>query len=343
MLQLTYVLPLRAASVPAEEFIQYVNQLCGLAEVIVVDGSEDVVFAAVQARCLANVRHLAPDIDPATVANGKVRGVLTGLTLASHDAVVIADDDVRHTPETLAALESELANADVVRPQNYFDPLPWHARIDTARTLINRMTGGDWPGTLAVRRSVLLRTGGYDGNVLFENLELVRTVVAAGGRAIRVDNLFVRRRPPETQHFWRQRIRQAYDEFARPLRLLLALSVLPALVGLVLSRHGVVALVALTVIPTVVAELGRRRSEGTRVFPLSASLCAPLWVLERAICAWLAVGARLIVGGIQYNGRVLTTAAHSRRALERNYASPQCRDSSEVARRATEADPRNAS
>ena len=317
MLSLSYVLPLRSACVPTDEFIAYVNALARLVEVILIDASDESIFAAIEARCSARVRHLAPDRDLKAVANGKVRGVLAGLRVASHEAIVIADDDVRHTVESLAALLDALASADIVRPQNFFSPLPWHARVDTARTLINRMTGGDWPGTLAVRRSTLRQTSGYDGNVLFENLELVRTVVAAGGRFASLDSLFVRRLPPKTLHFWNQRIRQAYDEFARPFRLSVTLSVMPALLALVVSQRALTALALLTVAPIVVAELGRRRSAGRDVFPLSASLCAPLWVVERATCAWLAVASRVILGGIRYNGRIIATAAHSRRALAR--------------------------
>jgi hypothetical protein len=321
VLQLSYLLPLRSASPPPAEFFSYLDSLSELAEVILVDGSDAPVFAAIGARCNATSRHLPPDDDLQAVANGKVRGVLTALRAASHEAIVIADDDVRHTAESLAALEVALSMADIVRPQNYFSPLPWHARVDTARTLINRMTGGDWPGTLAVRRSVLRRTCGYDGNVLFENLELVRTVIAAGGRFASLDSLFVRRLPPKTQHFWNQRIRQAYDEFARPARLIVALSVLPLLLALALTQRAGTALALLIVVPTLVAELGRRRSGGRHVFPFSATLCAPLWVIERATCAWLAVASRVIVGGIRYNGRVLATAAHSHRALARVYGS----------------------
>src|SRR5918911_162822 len=86
---------------------------------------------------------------------------------APDERVVIADDDVRYDEESLARVVDALDRADVVRPQNYFDPLPWHACLDTARTLLNRISGGDWPGTLAVRRSRLMSTNGYDGNVLF--------------------------------------------------------------------------------------------------------------------------------------------------------------------------------
>ena len=78
-----------------------------------------------------------------------------------------------------------MRDVELVRPQNYFAPLRWHARWDTARTLLNRVAGGvDFPGTLAVRRSRSSQTDGYDGDVLFENLELIRTIEAAGGRVL---------------------------------------------------------------------------------------------------------------------------------------------------------------
>jgi hypothetical protein len=71
------------------------------------------------------------------------------------------------------------------------------------------MSGGDWPGTLGVRRSVLMRTGGHDGTAVFENLELVRTVCAAGGRELIPLYLYVARRPSTARHFLSQRVRQA--------------------------------------------------------------------------------------------------------------------------------------
>jgi hypothetical protein len=99
-----------------------------------------------------------------------------------------------------------LGEADLVRPQNYFAELPWHARWDTARSLLNRVFSGDlefpigdFPGTLAVRRRALLATGGYDGDALFENLELMRTVRAAGGRVVTPLDLYVAPRPPRSR------------------------------------------------------------------------------------------------------------------------------------------------
>jgi hypothetical protein len=312
---------MRTDEAVGEEVIRYVRGLAAMCEVIVVDGSPRDVFDSFASRCGQLVRHVPPDASYAALLNGKVAGVLTGLRLASHDRIVIADDDVRYDRAGLAAVVDALEAADVVRPQNYFDPLPWHACLDTARTLINRVTGGDWPGTLAVRRSILQRAGGYDGNVLFENLELVRTVKASGGREAVPRDVYVRRLPPPAPHFVSQRVRQAYDELARPVRLAVWLSVLPLLAVVARRRgaRGVALVLAASMVP---AEIGRRIGGGSRVFPPAASLAAPIWIGERAIAAWLAVGARLIFGGVRYHGRIVRSAATPMRTLRRRHAPP---------------------
>jgi hypothetical protein len=156
----SYILPLRTDAPVPDELVDYVRALALHCDVIVVDGSPPPVYASFSARCGAAVRHVAPDKELRALANGKVAGVLTGVRLALHDRIVVADDDVRYDATALERVLRELDDADVVRPQNYFDPLPWHACIDTARTLISRVSGEDWPGTLAMRRYVLLRTGG---------------------------------------------------------------------------------------------------------------------------------------------------------------------------------------
>lgn len=305
------------------EFIAYVRRLAqGEAETIVVDGSPPPVFALNAAALVDAIadglRHLPPAADLATEM-GKVGGVLTGLRLASHEKLVVADDDVRYDEGTLAAIRSALDTADVVRPQNYFDPLPWHACWDTGRVLLNRVTGGDWPGTLGVRRSALVATGGYDGRAMFENLELVRTIVAAGGREAALVDVFVPRRPSTARHFWSQRVRQAYDEIARPERLALQLALLPLGVALAVTGRWRI-LAAGAVLAILIADVGRRRGGGRRVFPARTSLCAPLWLIERAVASWLAVGARWCLGGVPYRGRVLRHAATPMRVLRARHA-----------------------
>jgi hypothetical protein len=303
----SYVLPLRWAEVdPAavDELTGYLRDLHKDVEILVVDGSPPEVYEA-HARAWGHlVRHLPPD--PAhRFANGKVNGVLTGVAAATHDHVVLADDDVRHTPDTIAAIDRALFTASVVRPQNYFDPMPWHARWDTARSLINRAFGADYPGTLGVRRARFMAMGGYDGDVLFENLELIRTVRAAGGREVHAPDVYVRRLPPETRRFWEQRVRQAYDEFAQPVRMAAFLAVLPA--ALLLPARGKAAAAVAAI---ALAEAGRRRGRGRRVFPAGTALLAPVWLAERGVCAWLAVGRRVLFGGVPYAGRRLAKAGN---------------------------------
>ncbi|WP_314149854.1 glycosyltransferase family 2 protein, partial [uncultured Leifsonia sp.] len=221
-----YILPLRWADDGGlAELVGYLRGLSAAIDVTVVDGSAPERFSAHAAAIPAGVRHLP--VQPWPGRNGKVAGVVTGLRAARHERLVIADDDVRYRADELARLVALLDDADVVAPQNHFDPLPWHARWDTGRILINRALGHDFPGTLAVRRSLLVEHG-YDGDVLFENLELIRTVRAAGGRHLAADDLFVRRRPPTARHFASQRVRQAYDSLAQPARLAAELLILPA-------------------------------------------------------------------------------------------------------------------
>jgi hypothetical protein len=226
------------------------------------------------------------------------------------DRVIIADDDVRYDEDSLRRVADLLTEADLVVPQNYFRPLPWHARWDTARALLNRAFGTDYPGTLAVRRTTFEAAGCYDGDVLFENLELIRTVRAFGGEVLHTGNVFVRRVPPTAVVFRNQRIRQAYDSLAQPTRLCAELLLLPsAAAAVALRRPRFLAAVALTGVA--LAERGRRRDGGTTVYPASSALWAPLWLAERALCSWLAMGSRVFRGGAHYHGHRLRTAAHA--------------------------------
>lgn len=320
----SYVLPIAAAKSQVRALNGYLQRLSRLVQnVIVVDGSPVEVFEEHARSWGGQVRHLRPE---ERSTNGKVAGVMTGVRAARHDRVIIADDDVRYRRAELIRMLMLLENYDVVRPQNYFHPLPWHARWDTARSLFNRLSGGDWPGTLGLRRSSLLRAGGYSGEVLFENLELVRTIRAAGGQEAVPLDLFVARRPPETTHFGSQRVRQAYDEWARPVRLIAQLSLLPAAV--MLARKAPRFLFAATAGAVIAAEIGRRREHGHRVFPSTSALWGPAWLAERAVTSWLAVGTRLAQGGVRYRDTRLKSAATPLRSLKDRLANSKSRTAS---------------
>lgn len=328
----SYVLPIRTASVGSsmEDLTSYLEWLSERIDLIVVDGSEPAVFAANHALWASLGRHVPPDpID--RCLNGKAWGVRTGVRIAEREIVVVADDDVRYDDRTLGEAVEAMREADLVRPQNVFSPMPWHAAWDTARTLLNRAFGADHPGTMIVRRSVFCAIGGYRGDVLFENLELVRTVRAMSWRVVDRPDLFVPRLPPSTKTFWEQRPRQAYDDLAEPTRFVATLAVLPALAWSLRRGRPVVPALA-TAAALGMAALGRHRHGGDAVFPFRTILFAPLWVVERACCEWLALGWWL-AGGIPYAGRRIRRAAHTRSELRRWNTSVPARSVAAVAHR----------
>ncbi|HEX2293795.1 MAG TPA: glycosyltransferase family 2 protein [Actinomycetota bacterium] len=315
--KLTYVLPFKAGGgEDLDDLTAYLQALARVVDVIVVDGSEGRAFERHADLWSGYATHVPPR-DGLGFANGKVDGVITGVEIAASEKVVVADEDVRYEVGALQRTAELLDSYDLVRPQNYFDPMPWHALWDTGRTLLNRAFAADYPGTLGVRRSVFLDAGGYDGDAMFENLEMIRTIEEAGGSSTAPLDLYVRRLPPDAAQFWAQRTRQAYDDLAQPWRLATFAALGPAAVVAArwrpaLLAAGVGAIVGL-------AETGRRKGGGTRVFPVAASLMAPLWVVERAACTWVALVHRML-GGIPYRGSRLKVAANSRRTIRRRLA-----------------------
>ncbi|CAA9525931.1 MAG: hypothetical protein AVDCRST_MAG85-3232 [uncultured Solirubrobacteraceae bacterium] len=319
-LPLSYILPLRwTDDAELDDLTAYLGGLAPLVdEVIVVDGSPEPLFATHRDAWSRHVTHVAPD-PRLDFVMGKVNGVDTGVRMARNEGVIIADDDVRYGRPELAQMVEALERSHLVRPHNVFAPRPWHARWDTGRILLNRAVNGDYPGTLGVRASCYRAIDGYDGDVMFENLELIRSVEAAGGVVTTAFDILVERRPPTTSHFLGQRVRQAYDDFTLPPRMALFLSVAPA-VALAAVKRRPQLIVAGAAAAVAVAERGRRRAGAARAFERFAALAAPLWVSERAVTAWLAVGQRLFRGGTTYGETTIARSATPPRELRARLA-----------------------
>jgi len=285
----------------------YLRRLSGYLNVIVVDGSPSEIYEHHAGLWSAHLTHIPPD-PSLTFMNGKVNGVTTGVRCAETDVIIVADDDIRMDGSAIERMVDALQDHDVVIAQSYFDPTPWHAQWDEARILLNRAFGVHFPAALGLRRSLFIEIGGYDGNVLFENLELIRSMRFAGGRITQPNDLFVRHLAPERGAFWSQRVRQAYDDFTLPARMTLWLSVGPTiLIALRRKRFGWVLAGGIAV--TLVAEVGRRRGGGSRVYPATAPLFAVPWLAERAVCSWGAVWYRMVKGGVPYRDGVIKRAA----------------------------------
>src|SRR3954468_5954514 len=185
MPRVTYLLPVRRATFVADDAAQLAGYFRSLAEagceVLVVDGSPPAVFAQHDEAWRSLCRHEQVDRSFGFL-NDKVNGIHTGVNLAGCEKIILADDDIRYTALEIDRVCELLDEFEVVRPQNFLSPLPWWARMEAARMLINRATlrTADYPGTCAFRRASMLRVGHYDGDVLFDNEEMIRHFARAG-------------------------------------------------------------------------------------------------------------------------------------------------------------------
>jgi hypothetical protein len=279
-------------------------------EVLVVDGSPGATFDAHHRAWSANCRH-APVDSRFACSNGKVNGIRTGIGMASFDNIIVADDDIRYRAEQIALVCQRLEKFHVVRPQNFIMPLPWWARIETARMLINRATlrAGDYPGTCAFRRSAVLRVGDYDGDVLFDNEEMIRHFARCGLTIDYQINLFVEKNAPSFEKWIEQRPRQAYEDFALRGKTIFFASIVPLAVFLAVVgkfRFLIFGCTLLVIGSIAVAAAGRLRGKGVTVFPGSTCWFAPLWILERALSTYVAFCWRIFRGGYPFGDRVLS-------------------------------------
>ena len=310
----TYLLPIRRSTFTAaevEDFAGYFQALRAAAcEVIVVDGSPDDVFAQHGELWSDLCRHLPVDRRFGYL-NDKVNGIHTGVEIASCEKIVLADDDIRYTAADIEKMIALLDDYEMVRPQNFLSPLPWWARVESARMLINRATLriGDYPGTCAFRRSTMLRVGHYDGDVLFDNEEIVRHFATSGATINYAVDFFIQKRPPHYQKWLEQRPRQAYEDFGLRSKTALFL-LLPWLIvgsGVLAGFAGVVLCVALiSIFAVALACAGGARGVASEYIPPWLCLYAPLWVFERMLSTYWAVYWHFRHGGYPFGDKLLT-------------------------------------
>jgi hypothetical protein len=314
MKRCTYLLPIRRAAfseAEAEQLAAYFQTLKGaFCDVLVVDGSPAPVFAQHAAFWRSVCRHEPVDRSFGYL-NDKVNGIHTGVRLASTEKIILADDDIRYGAAEIERVSKLLENFDVVRPQNFLSPLPWWGRTEAARMLINRATlrTADYPGTCAFRRSVMLRVGPYDGDVLFDNEEIIRHFARAGATISYAINLFVRKRPPTFRKWIEQRPRQAYEDFGLRAKtaLFLSLPIFTIWISCAVGRKALLLyFAALIAAAMVIALVGRLRGVAARHFPLSICLFAPLWILERTLSTYWALYWYFTRGGYPFGDKILS-------------------------------------
>lgn len=307
----TYLLPIRRVKMDHAEVAEFKAYFRMLQQtgcrVLVVDGSPAEIFAQHHAEWVPHSQHVPAD-NSYGFMNGKVNGIYTGVHATQDEKIIVADDDIRYSPEDIARICALLDSCDLVRPQNYFKPLPFWARMEAARMLFNRafLRAGDYPGTCAFLRSTFLRIGVYDGDVLFDNEEMVRHFVVSNTRICYATDFFILKKPPVFKKWLEQRPRQAYEDFVMILKTAFFLSVLPMLVLLVFVMPSWSLGVALcaALISILICARGLRNGASKFFSPFNL-LFAPLWVLERSFSVYLALYWLQRHGGYPFGDRVL--------------------------------------
>ena len=310
----SYLLPLRRTrfcATEAQAWVEYFTMLGAEGcEVIVVDGSPPAVFSEHGSVFGETCRHVAVDRRFGYL-NDKVNGIHTGFELAGSEKVIVADDDIRYSIENVRQVCALLDEYEVVRPQNFLRPLPWWALMETSRMLINRalLRAADYPGTCAFRRETFARAGHYDGNVLFDNEEMLRHFAAFGASIAYAQDLFIEKRAPTLRKWFEQRPRQAYEDF--PLRAksgfffaLLPIFILIALFG---GGRAIFAAFSFVTLASILLALwGRARGRATKHFPIRCAFFAPLWVSERTLSTYWAAWWRVMRGGYPFGDQLLS-------------------------------------
>jgi hypothetical protein len=313
-LSCAYVLPIRRTRFDpgdAARLRQYLEVLKEAGyEVIVADGSVPDVFDQ-YARILGAICRHVPVDRRFGYLNDKVNGIYTGIELASSDRIILADDDIRYSAANIHTIIRLLDHNDVVRPQNFLDPLPWWAKMEAARMLINRavLRAADYPGTCAFRRRRMLASGRYDGDVLFDNEEIIRHLAQHGCTLAYAEDLFVRKCPPTFRKWIEQRPRQAYEDFGMRLKTTLFLALLPlsCLIGGGFGIGGLtVFILTLSLLAMLIAARGRARGKARQFFPAHCCFYAGFWVLERTLSTYCALYWYVTRGGYPFGDRVLS-------------------------------------
>jgi hypothetical protein len=330
------------------EMTQYLSDVKKtVAEIVVIDGSPPEVFDRHHQAWSAYCRHEPVDRRFGCL-NDKVNGIHTGIRLATNEKIILADDDIRYTPSVLEKTCDLLDDFEVVRPQNYLcvsrpaspvgvsialgehdptlsatrsgrskvadssgaAPLPWWAKMEAARMLINRavLRTADYPGTCAFQRATMLNAGDYDGDVLFDNEEMIRHLVRHGARICYATDLFVPKRVPVFRKWIEQRPRQAYEDFGLRAKTWLFALVVPSLLLVSIlggMKSALLFILLLAISATLVAVAGRRRGAAGHFFARALCLFAPLWILERGISTYWAFFWYLRHGGYPFGDRLL--------------------------------------
>lgn len=293
----SYVVIVRSATDAANELRDLANYLSTLGvagcDVVILDASSRLQFE-LNARVLRWVgRHMVVRPQYRT-PSGSIDLLRAAAALAACEKVIVAESDVRYTPEAVGQICDLLDMHEVVEPQDYLDPLPWWGSIEAGRILVHRgiEPQPDHGATLGFRRGAVRTLRNLPpGDVIDDQ---ARRLSAAGAEVFAAANVFVRREPGALDEWLAHRPRLAGDDFSMPMKSVFFFSLVPLLLLLAIAGGVKAAGSYASVIAFAAVGLAFRGRAGAQsFFPLRACFFAPLWIAERAVSVYWALFRKL--------------------------------------------------
>lgn len=291
--RLSYVVTLentRLEGKGLQEFAGYLSELAVAGcDVVVLDPGARPEFEA-RTRVLRWVgRHLAmpPGVDAFHAA----------AAFATCEKVILAAFDVRYTLDALGQMRDLLDVHEIVEPQVYLEPLPWWGGIEEARMFMHRAVDvkADQGGTFGFRRAAARR-------------------VAARTQSHFARNVLARRKAGTFRQWLAQRPLSAEEDFVEPVKTAFFLAILPFLILLgVLGGTRMAGTYAGLLAFAAIGLAIRGRSGVGSATPLHATLFAPLWILERSISVYWALGRRMRGAGLPVHSEDVPATGYTSR------------------------------
>lgn len=153
----------------------------------------------------------------------------------------------------------------------------------------------------------MLRVGHYDGDVLFDNEEIVRHFRARGASIAYARDFFILKHPPTFRKWLEQRPRQAYEDFVMRVKtaFFTLLPLASALIWFFLGWRGLLAFVAMVACGAVIVAAQGLDDGAKRFFSPSLCLYAPLWLAERTLSTYWAFYWRAAYGGYPFGDKLV--------------------------------------
>jgi hypothetical protein len=154
----------------------------------------------------------------------------------------------------------------------------------------------------------MLRVGHYDGDVLFDNEEIVKHFQLKGAHICYARDFFLLKLPPPFGKWIEQRPRQAYEDFVMRAKTSFFAAV-PIVLAITLLKSGwqmTLICAALISFGAIVSAIFGLNNGAVKFFSPKIVFYAPLWVAERCVSTYWAFYWYLTYGGYPFGDKVVS-------------------------------------